>query len=70
MSIRQVFGRYLTDEVVDTLLESPDNLDMGGQTRKVTILMTDLRGFTAISERLPPDQVVTLINTYLIESST
>jgi adenylate cyclase len=63
--IRQIFGRYVSDEVVDTLLERPDNLDMGGETRKVTILMTDLRGFTPLGERLPPDQVVKLINIYL-----
>jgi len=63
--IRQIFGRYVSDEVVDTLLERPDNLDMGGETRNVTILMTDLRGFTPIGERLPADQVVKLINIYL-----
>ena len=41
------FGRFLTDEVVTTLLDSPSGLQMGGEKRKVTMLMADLRGFTS-----------------------
>lgn len=63
--IRQVFGRYLTDEVVASLLESPEGLKLGGEKRKVSILMSDLRGFTAVSERLAPEQVTTIVNRYL-----
>jgi PAS domain S-box-containing protein len=63
--IRETFGRYLTDEVVDTVLESPSGLQMGGEKRKLTMMMTDLRGFTSLSERLPADRVVTLLNRYL-----
>ncbi len=63
--IRAIFGRYLSDEVVTTLLESPEALRLGGERRKVTILFTDLRGFSAISERLSPEQVVALLNIYL-----
>jgi PAS domain S-box-containing protein len=63
--IRETFGRYLTDEVVDTVLESPTGLKMGGEKRKVTMMMTDLRGFTSLSERLPADRVVKLLNRYL-----
>jgi adenylate cyclase len=63
--ICETFGRYLTDEVVATVLESPAGLQMGGEKRKVTMLMADLRGFTSLSERLPPERVVALINRYL-----
>jgi adenylate cyclase len=63
--IRETFGRYLTDEVVDSLLESPSGLKIGGEKRKVTMLMADLRGFTALSERLDPKEVVALLNRYL-----
>jgi len=63
--IRDTFGRYLTDEVVDTVLESPSGLQMGGEKRKLTMMMTDLRGFTSLSERLPADRVVKLLNRYL-----
>lgn len=63
--IRAIFGRYLSDDVVTTLLESPEALRLGGERRKVTILFTDLRGFSGISERLAPEQVVRLLNIYL-----
>ena len=63
--IRETFGRYLTDEVVATVLESPTGLQMGGEKRKVTMMMTDLRGFTSLSERLAPERVVTMLNRYL-----
>lgn len=63
--IRKVFGRYLTNEVVANLLENPEALKLGGERRKVTILTSDLRGFTAISEQLPPEEVVKILNVYL-----
>lgn len=63
--IRKTFGRYLTDDVVANLLDSPEGLQLGGENRKVTMLMTDLRGFTSLAERLVPDQVVTILNRYL-----
>ena len=60
--IRTTFGRYLSDEVVTSLLESPEGLKLGGEKRKVAILMSDLRGFTSLAERLAPEQVVCIIN--------
>jgi adenylate cyclase len=63
--IRQVFGRYLTNEVVTTLLDHPEGLKLGGERRKITILTSDLRGFTAISERLSPEEVIKILNIYL-----
>ncbi|MGB3693460.1 MAG: adenylate/guanylate cyclase domain-containing protein [Spirulinaceae cyanobacterium] len=64
-AIRQTFGRYLNNEVVASLLESPEGLKMGGERRKITILTSDLRGFTSTSERLPPEEVVKILNFYL-----
>ncbi len=63
--MRKTFGRYLTDEVVANLLETPGGLKLGGERRKVTVLMSDLRGFSALSESLPPETVVTMLNLYL-----
>jgi class 3 adenylate cyclase/CHASE2 domain-containing sensor protein len=63
--IRRTFGRYLTDQVVDTLLNSSEGLKLGGDRRKVTIMMTDLRGFTSMSTQLEPEQVVAILNNYL-----
>jgi class 3 adenylate cyclase len=60
-----VFGRYVTDEVVDVLLKSPDGLALGGEQREVTVLMTDLRGFSKLAARLPAPDVVRLLNHYL-----
>lgn len=63
--IRETFGRYLTDDVVAAVLETPTGLQVGGEKRKVTMMMTDLRGFTSLSERLAPERVVTILNRYL-----
>src|SRR5215475_4056775 len=63
--IRETFGRYLSSAVVASLLESPTGLELGGEKRHVTILMSDLRGFTSLTGRLAPEQVVTIINRYL-----
>jgi adenylate cyclase len=63
--IRKTFGRYLSDEIVDELLEGTEGLQLGGQKREITILMSDLRGFTAMAERLQPEDVVRMLNVYL-----
>jgi adenylate cyclase len=63
--IRKVFGRYLSDEIVTTLLETESGLSLGGERREITILTSDMRGFTAQSNRLPPEQVIKIINLYL-----
>jgi adenylate cyclase len=47
-----------------SLIENPSALELGGEKRRVTIMMTDLRGFTALSERLEPEQVVQMLNSY------
>jgi len=63
--IRQIFGRYLSDEIVNTLLETESGLTLGGERREITILTSDIRGFTARSNQLPPEQVIKIINFYL-----
>ena len=62
--VRQTFGRYLSNEVVEELLGSPDGLKMSGETREVTLLVSDLRGFTTISAQLTPHDVITMLNRY------
>jgi class 3 adenylate cyclase len=63
--IQALFGRYVSDEVVADLLASPDGPRIGGEQRRVTLLMSDLRGFTPLTEGLAPDQVLRLLNSYL-----
>ncbi len=63
--IRTAFGRYLSDEVVASLLSRPEGLQLGGSQQKVTLLMSDLRGFSSLASQLQPQQVVRLLNNYL-----
>src|SRR5215510_6273684 len=63
--IRHTFGRYLNNDVVAHLLDSPTGLALGGERRKVTLLMSDLRGFTTLPEHLRPEEVVTILNRHL-----
>ncbi len=63
--IREAFGRYTSNEVVDFVINEPDGLKLGGEDRFATILISDLRGFTAMSQRLPAEKVVEIINIYL-----
>ncbi len=63
--IRATFGRYITEDVVATLLENPDGAKLGGERRWITILTSDLRGFTALAESLSPEEVVKILNIYL-----
>lgn len=63
--IRATFGRYLSDEIVTDILERPEGLELGGDLRRVSIMLSDIRGFTSLSESLEPAQVVTMLNRYL-----
>jgi class 3 adenylate cyclase len=63
--IRNAFGRYVSPEVAQTLLESPDGLRLGGHKRQITVLMSDLRGYTRFAERGDPAGVMEVLNDYL-----
>src|SRR5512139_725355 len=63
--VRRAFGRYVSEEVAASILQSPGGLELGGEEREVTILMSDLRGFTALAARLAPHEVIEFLNLYL-----
>jgi adenylate cyclase len=63
------FGRYVSTEVVEALKKDPTLLALGGRRRELTILFSDVAGFTRISENLPAEQVVRLLNRYLTTQS-
>jgi adenylate cyclase len=63
--IRGAFSKYLAPAVVDQMLKDPAKLQLGGETRRLTIMMSDLRGFTAMAERMKPAEVLTVLNHYL-----
>lgn len=67
--IRDTFGRYVTKEVVEELLDTSDGLKLGGEIREVTIMFSDLRGFTPLCEHLSPNQVIDVLNGYLSRMS-
>ena len=63
--VRETFGRFLSDAVVKRLVESQGALKLGGEKITITIMMSDLRGFTSFSEVFPPESVVAVLNNYL-----
>lgn len=62
--ILSVFGKYVSKDVVEHLLKSEASLELGGQEREISVLFVDIRGFTAISEKLTPHQVIEFLNHY------
>lgn len=67
--IRDTFGRYVTKEVVEELLDTSEGLKLGGEVREVTIMFSDLRGFTPLCEQLAPDTLIAVLNSYLSRMS-
>ncbi|MBN1837958.1 MAG: adenylate/guanylate cyclase domain-containing protein [Spirochaetales bacterium] len=61
--IRDMFGKYVSPQVVDQILENPPEL--GGIDKELTVLFSDIRGFTNKSESMPPQELVRYLNTYL-----
>lgn len=65
--IRAAFSRYVSPSVVEQLVNEPERLKLGGERRRMSVLFSDLRGFTTLSEGLTPEQLVDVLNTYLNE---
>jgi adenylate cyclase len=64
MRQRQLFGRYVADDVVKVLLAEDRKVDLAGEMKQVTVLFSDIRGFTTLSEKLKPREVVEMLNAY------
>jgi class 3 adenylate cyclase/CheY-like chemotaxis protein len=64
LALHEISRRYLSPEIVEHLLESPKGLELGGQKKFVSILMSDIRGFTLIAERMNAEDVVEMLNYY------
>ncbi|MBP9997176.1 MAG: PAS domain-containing protein [Lachnospiraceae bacterium] len=62
--IRKAFSKYLSEEIVEQILDKPDGLSIGGKSENLTVLMSDLRGFTALCEQMPPDGLMDMLNHY------
>lgn len=65
--IRHTFSRYVDKDVVDNLLANPETLKLGGERRPVVVMMTDIRGFTPLSEKLGPEETIKFVNNYFTQ---
>ncbi len=63
--LKMNFTRYVSQHMLDTILKSDVPTKLEGERKKITVLFSDIRQFTQLSEQLPPEQVVSLLNTYL-----
>ncbi len=63
--IRRIFERYVHPNVVQQLIRDPKALNLGGETKEISVVFADIRGYTRLSETMPPEQMMTLLNTYL-----
>jgi class 3 adenylate cyclase len=62
--VQHAFSHYLAPSIVDRLAESEAELRLGGERREITVMFADLSGFTALSTRLPPEELMAVTNTY------
>ncbi len=67
--IQAMFGAYVDPQVVAELVRNPASIRLGGERREATVFFSDLAGFTDLSEKLPPEQMVEVVNAYLDETS-
>ncbi|HEX6588492.1 MAG TPA: adenylate/guanylate cyclase domain-containing protein [Longimicrobiales bacterium] len=67
--IRSAFKKYLAPAIVDQLAANPGSLKLGGEKRQISIIFTDLAGFTSLSETMDPEDLLSLLNAYLDEMS-
>ena len=63
--VRRAFSQYLAPAMVERLAQDPDALTLGGETREITILFSDIRGFTSLSEKMDPQEITRLLNRFL-----
>ena len=64
-TVRETFGRYVTREVAEEILSNPESRSLGGRRETVTILMSDLRGYTRYAQEQDPEEAVRLLNLFL-----
>jgi adenylate cyclase len=62
--VKQTFAHYVSQQVMDSLLKSGQEIKLHGHRRRISVLFSDIRGFSTISERLPPEKVVQILNEY------
>ncbi|MDO8430079.1 MAG: adenylate/guanylate cyclase domain-containing protein, partial [bacterium] len=62
--IQQIFSKYVSKEVLEDILKNPDKVKLGGEVREVTVFFSDIKGFTTLSEKMSPQELVGVLNEY------
>ncbi len=68
--MRAAFDRYMSSEVVEEIMRNPEAIALGGEKKEISILFSDIAGFTTISEKMSPEDLVALLNRYLSAMTT
>lgn len=63
--MKKAFSNYVSADLVAQIMKNPDSLKLGGEKREISILFSDIRGFTSLSEKLSPEDLVQVLNEYL-----
>jgi len=67
--VKNAFSKYLSDKLVDIIVKNPEKLKLGGEKREISVLFSDIRDFTSISEKLSPEEIANLLHEYLTPMS-
>jgi adenylate cyclase len=65
--VQGIFGRYVAPDILRVLLNHPEAARLGGERRRITVLFSDIRAYTTLSEKMPPEEVVGWLNEYFSE---
>ena len=68
--VRNTFSKYVSKDVVDTILKNPEKVDMEGEQKEVSVFFSDLEGFTSLAETLPSSETMKILNNYLDKMSS
>ncbi len=68
--IKSMFTQYVNPSVVDELIANPEKLRLGGERKELTVFFSDIESFTSISEQMPPEELVSILNEYLSVMTT
>ena len=69
IELKRAFSQYVNEKLLSQIIDNPEKLKLGGVRKQLTILFSDIRGFTSLSESMTPDQLVEFLNSYLTDAS-
>lgn len=68
--LKDTFSSYMSEELLEELIDNPDSLKLGGESKELSILFSDIRGFTTISESMSPQKLIIILNRYFTPMTT